>query len=351
VKISHGHIEKVSIALLKSMGTTDEEASVVSRNLLMADMRGIHTHGINFIPKIADRVESKVINIPTKLKLLSDSGATSHFDGNNGLGQIAAEKAMRRAIEHAKEYGVGMSLVKNTNHIGLLAFYSIIAAKEGTIGFAMCNSAPSMAPWGGAEALFGTNPFSIALPVGDEKPVVLDMSTSLVARGKIRRALKLKERIPEGWAMDGEGKPTKDPEKAMEGTLIPVGGPKGYGMALFIDIICGMLSGSKYGRDVLTFHKPLGPTGVGAMLMAIDIEHFMKKEAFDVLVKDYVKQIRESKKAEGINRIFLPGEIEDEKEAYSLENGVEIDEGSVKEINLLLEKRGIPLRLDEEKTA
>jgi LDH2 family malate/lactate/ureidoglycolate dehydrogenase len=348
VKFSYDYITKVSTALLKSLGASNEEAAVVARNLLMADMRGIHTHGINFIPKIADRVENGLLNIPTKLEIISDSGATAHFDGNNGLGQVAAERAMRRALEHAKEQGIGMSLVRNTNHIGLLAFYSIIAAREGAVGFAMCNSAPSMAPWGGSEAFFGTNPFSIAFPVGGQNPVALDMSTSLVARGKIRRALKLKQNIPEGWALDSEGKPTDDPAKAMEGTLIPVGGPKGSGMALFIDVICGMLSGSKYGRDILTFHKPLGPTGVGAMLMAIDIQHFMKEETFHDLARDYVGGIRESRKADGVSRIYLPGEIEAEMEENSMKNGVEIDDITVDEINKLLEKQGIPLRLERD---
>jgi len=337
------------MAILESIGASPAEAEVVSRNLLMADMRGIHTHGVNFIPKIVDRVENKVLRVPTELKIVSDKDAVTHIDGNNGFGQVAAEKGMHCAMEHAKKFGVGLSLIRNTNHIGLLAFYSKMAATEGMIGFAMCNSAPSMAPWGGAEAFFGTNPFSVAVPVGEGYPVILDMSTSLVARGKIRRALALNEKIAKGWALDDEGNPTDDPAKAMEGTLLPVGGPKGYGMSFFIDLICGLLSGSSFSRDILTFHKPLGPTGVGAMMAALEIERFMDRKSFSSLLKSHIESIQTSQKAEGVDRIYLPGEIETEEELKSARDGVEIDEPAGKAIDIILKNLGIDLRLYEEK--
>ncbi len=348
VKVAQEYLKKVSVAILQSLGAKPEEAELVSRNLLMAEMRGIHTHGVNFIPKVADRVEKGVMNIPTEIKFLSNDGATCHIDGNNGFGQVAATEGMKRAIAHARVYGIGTSLIRNTNHIGLLAFYSAMAAEEGMIGFAMCNGAPSIAPWGGAEAFFGTNPFSVAAPVGERYPVVLDMSTSLVARGKIRRALKLDEKIGRDWALDGEGKPTEDPARALEGTLLPVGGPKGYGMAFFIDLVCGLLSGSKFSRDILTFHKPLGPTGVGSMLLAFDITRFMELETFHTLAKSHIENIRKSKKAEGVDRIYLPGEIEFEAELKSLREGVEIDEPTAKELEELLRKQGIDLELRQQ---
>lgn len=348
MRIPYKHLKKISVAILKSLGAPLEEAEVVSRNLLMAEMRGIHTHGVNFIPKVANRITHGVMRIPTRLKILSNEGAVSHIDGNNGFGQVAGVEGMKQAIAHARTYGVGLSLVRNTNHIGLLAFYSVMAAEEGMIGFTMCNSAPSMAPWGGSEAFFGTNPLSIAVPVGTGPPVVLDMSTSLVARGKIRRALTLKEKISKEWALDVDGNPTDDPERAMEGTLLPVGGPKGYGMAFFIDLVCGLLSGSKFSREVLTFHKPLGPTGVGTMVFALNIERFMEREKFYDLVKAHLEAIRSSKKAEGVLRIFLPGEIEAEAEQQSARDGVEVDEPTVNELNNLMVKFGIDLPFKAE---
>jgi LDH2 family malate/lactate/ureidoglycolate dehydrogenase len=313
----------------------------------MADMRGIPTHGVYFLPMLAERVERGLVALPTALKVVSDSGAVVHLDGGNGLGQTAVAEGMRAAIEKARRFGVGLALIRHTNHIGLLAYYSLLAAAQGMIGFCMCNGAASMAPWGGAEAFFGSNPFSVAAPGGGEAPVVLDMSTTVVARGKIRRALRRKERIPLGWALDAGGVPTDDPEAAMKGTLLPIGGPKGYGMAFFIDLICGLLAGSRYGRELKSFHQPEGPTGVGVATAAIDISRFMPLATFASLVDAHARAIRGSAKAEDAGRIYLPGEIEGEREHLSAERGVEVDDSVCQALDGLLEKKGLAMRLKD----
>ena len=263
MRVSAEHLRAVCLAVLSSLGVDAAEATTVADNLVMAERRGIATHGVNFLIPLADRIARGLVVVPTNVTTVSDADAVAHLDGGNGLGQTAATLAMRSAIDKARRYGIGLVLIRNTNHIGLLAWYTLMAVNEGLVGFCACNGAASMAPTGGAEPFFGTNPFSVAVPGEDGSPVVLDMSTSIVARGKIRRAERLKERIPPGWALDATGSPTDDPSAAMKGTLLPIGGPKGYGMALFIDLLSGMLSGSKYGREVKTFHKPEGPTGVG----------------------------------------------------------------------------------------
>lgn len=347
MKIAVEHLKTVCTALLKALGATPREAEIVSENLVLSEMRGIKTHGINYLPKIAMRIEHNQLNVPTTLRTILDSGAVTHIDGNNGLGQVAAEEGMRQSITKAGQFGIGLSLIRNTNNVGSLAFYSSMAATEGMIGFCMCNSAPSMAPWGGAEPFFGTNPFSVSAPSGEDFSLVLDMATSIVARGKIRSALKANKRIPFGWALNNSGVPTENPAEAMQGTLIPIGGPKGYGMAFFIDLFCGLLSGSKYSRDLLTFHEPLGPTGVGATTLAVDIAHFMAMDRFNALIRDYIKAIRESKKADGVDRIYAPGEIEAEKQHISLLEGVDIDSVQAKEINDLLEKMNINVRIED----
>ena len=176
---------------------------------------------------------------------------------------------------------------------------------------------------------------------------MLDMSTTVVARGKIRRAARLKERIPLGWALDADGSPTEEPEAAIQGTLVPVGEHKGYGMAFFIDLICGLLSGSSFAKAVRTFHQPQGPTGVGVMTMAIDIARFMPLDKFAALIAEHVRTIRDSAKAEGQNRIYLPGEIEAERERLNKARGVEIDPPVVKSIDGLLEKAGLSVRLKD----
>jgi LDH2 family malate/lactate/ureidoglycolate dehydrogenase len=347
VRVSAGHLSDVTVALLHAMGIDDRESKLVADVLVMAERRGIATHGVNFLPLLADRIEQGQVIIPTRVTVISDANAVTHLDGGNGLGQTAAEQGMRSAIDKARRFGVGLSLIRNTNHIGLLAYYTLMAASEGLVGFSACNGAASMAPWGGAEAFFGTNPFSVAAPGGEGDPVVLDMSTSIVARGKIRRALRLKERIPLGWALDPAGNPTDDPQAAMGGTLLPIGGPKGYGMALFIDMVSGLLSGSKYSRDVKTFHKPEGPTGVGVTTLAIDIARFMPLDRFRALVGEYGSSIRGSKKARDTSRIYLPGEIEAERERGSAQRGIEVDEPVCQSLDKLLEKAGLPMRMKD----
>jgi LDH2 family malate/lactate/ureidoglycolate dehydrogenase len=347
VKIAADHLTQVGLELLLTTGIDRQEARLVAENLVSAEMRGVPTHGINLLPAILERIDAGQMEVPTKLKVIADEQAIVHIDGGNGFGQSAAVEGMRRCIEKARQHGVGLSLIRNTNNVGLLALYSLTAAQQGLIGICACNGAASMAPWGGAESFFGTNPFSIAAPGGSGDPVVLDMSTTVVARGKIRRAARLKERIPLGWALDAGGVPTDDPEAAIRGTLVPVGEHKGYGMAFFIDLICGLLSGSSFSRGVRTFHRPDGPTGVGVMTMAIDINRFMSLDRFSKLIDEHIRTIRDSKKAEGQIRIYLPGEIEAGRERLSRNEGIEIDPPVVKAIDGLLEKAGLSVRLSD----
>lgn len=343
MKVAPQRLMEIGKAVLVALGASPEEGARVARSLVEAEMRGIPTHGVNFLPKIAARVEKGVLNLPTRVTVISNIGATAHLDGGNGLGQIAAGQAMRMSIDLARNHGVGVTLVRNTNHIGVLASYTRQAAKEGMLGVCMCNAAASMAPTGGAEPFMGTNPLSLAVPCGDGPPILFDMATSVVARGKIRRALAKGEPIPEGWALDEEGRPTCDPAAAMKGSLLPIAGPKGYAMALLIDLIAGLLSGSKYGRQILSFHQPTGPTGVGAMTMALDISRFMALDRFNRLASEHADGIRQSRKADGAGRIYLPGEIESEREAKSASEGVVLDSPTAESLNQLLNKYNIPM--------
>jgi LDH2 family malate/lactate/ureidoglycolate dehydrogenase len=347
LKIAADHLMEVITKLLQALGAEDKEARLVAKVLVQADLRGIRTHGCAFLPLIAERCAHGLLNIPTKTKRITDEGAIAHIDGNNGLGQVAAVEAMQISIDKARNHGVALALIRNTNHIGFLGYYTLMAAAEGMIGICATNAAASVAPWGGAKPFFGSNPLSIAAPVAGGAPIVLDMSASVVARGKIRRALRLNENIPAGWAFDETGSPTTDPAEALKGTLLPIAGHKGSGLAFFIDLMCGLLSGSKYGRDLLTFHKPIGPTGVGAMCMAVDIGRFMPLARFETLVNEYAEAIRNSQKAVGVERIFVPGEIEADKADASKSRGIEVDSQIIEKINALLEQKDLAIRIEE----
>ena len=348
MKISSDKLGETIFHLLKHWQATDEEAALVTDCLLRAEMRGIDTHGVYFLKLLSERIEARMIRVPTVLHVVREDETTALLDGGNGLGQVAAHRAMSLAIQKAKQFGTGLVLVRNTNHIGILAFYSVMAAQQGMVGIVLCNSAPSMSPWGGAEPFFGTNPLSIAIPGEGSDPIVLDMSSSIVARGKIRRAQRMKEPIPLGWALDENGQPTTDPDAALKGTLLPIGGPKGYGLAFMIDILAGMLSGSHSGPEIRSFHELSGPTGIGVLTLALDIERFMPLAQFKERLASYIGALRKVRRAKGVSRIYLPGEIELEKEKKSLEEGIELSDSTVRSLNQLLEKAKSPLRLEED---
>ncbi len=335
--VTPDRLKQAVIQVLKGYGSDEDEASLVAESLVRAEMRGTDTHGLAYLKLLVQRLDARMVQVPTRVTVVKEEGATVLLDGGNGIGQVAAWKAMEFSLHKAREYGVGLTLVRNTNNIGFLAFYTIHAAEEGYVGITMGNANAAISPWGGAEAFFGTNPISIAVP-GSSEPIALDMSSSLVARGKIRKAQRLGERIPLGWALDEFGVPTEDPGAALKGTLVPIGGPKGYGLALMVDVLTGLLSGSAFGCDVKSFHQLTGPTGVGALTLAIAIERFMPLAQFRTLMKGYVESIRNSRKAKGTSRIYLPGEIEAEKEQVSRARGIELSAASVEGLNQLLEK-------------
>jgi LDH2 family malate/lactate/ureidoglycolate dehydrogenase len=266
-------------------------------------------------------------------------------DGGDGLGAVACTLALNAAAEKAREFGIASVLVRNTNNIGALACYTEAAAKEGMIALMGCNAAPAMAPWGGAEAFLGTNPFAIGIYTGRDMVFSADMASSVVARGKIRKAARNGESIPDNWATDSEGNFTTDPNAALKGALLPMGGPKGSAIALAVDIMSGMLSGAQYAPDLKSFHTPEGATGVGASLIVMDISRFMDLKLFQNHMEEYMVRVKGMKKAKGFNEIFMPGEIEYNKEQRSYKEGIEIDEKAVAAIDSLLKVIGSDKRL------
>ncbi|MBE3094038.1 MAG: Ldh family oxidoreductase, partial [Actinobacteria bacterium] len=303
------------------------------------------THGTYLLIPMFQRVKAGMLNLPTQITLVKENNATSIIDGGNGLGQLAARKAMCISIEKAKKYGIALTLVRNTNNISFLGYYSNFAAQEGMIGFVGCNAASSMAPWGSSEAFLGANPISISIPAKNKKSIVMDMSSSVVARGKIRKASRNKEEIPLGWAIDKEGNPTTDPNEALKGTLLPIAGPKGSALAIIVDIIAGVLSGSRFGLEVKTFHELEGATGVGAFCMAIDIKKFYDLDCFCSMVDSYICSIKNLKKVKNVSEVYLPGELEFISEQKSRKEGIKLDSKITESLNDILEKLGSNLKL------
>ncbi len=345
MKIDVTKLRAVAVEVLKACGESDDGAAAVADSMVMADSRGITTHGTYLLTPIYKRVQENQLPLPTKVTVLQDKGATAIVDGGDGLGAIAGKKMVELAVKKAKEFGVATVLIRNTNNVGSLACYTEAAAKEGMIAYMTCNAAPAMSPWGGAEAFLGTNPIAMAIYTGSDVIFSADMASSVVARGKIRKAARNGESIPDNWAMDADGNFTTDPNAALKGCLLPMGGPKGSAIALTVDIMSGLLSGSRYAQDLKSFHAPEGSTGVGAALTVVNIENFMPLETFKQLMQDYIKKMKGLKKAKGFNEIYLPGEIEQNKEWQAKTDGVNLDDNAVKAINELLETIGSKTRL------
>lgn len=345
MRLDRTTLVKAAEAVLAKLGESPENALVAAESLVQADMRGVSTHGVNLLRLMSQRTAAKMLELPTRVTTVSDFGAVATLDGNNGLGPVAAYKALDLAIAKAAAFGVGMVALRNTNNIGALGCISGAAAKRGFLAIITTNGNPSVAPFGAAEPYFGTNPISIAVPRGGLDPLVLDMSSSLVARGKIRLAALSGKEIPLGWAIDAEGNPTSDPKKALKGCLLPLGGPKGSGLAMMIDLLSGMLSGSAYGDGLRSFHELEGPTGVGASIVCVDPERFIGRAAFEKAAAEYAARIKALRRQPGFDEILLPGEVETKKEAESAREGIEVPEAVVEAIDGISAELGCPIRL------
>src|SRR5918998_2573073 len=237
-------------ALLTAHGLPDDDAEIVAECLVKADLRGVDTHGIMRLPGYLDRLRRGLINARPHLEAKRVTPVAALIDGQDGFGFVVATRAMSAAIAVAAAYGIGIVAVRRSTHFGMAAQYVLQAIEAGYLSLVFTNASPSMPPWGGREALLGTSPFAAGAPGGREAPFVLDMSPAVAARGKIRRAERRGERIPEGYALDAEGRPTTDPVKALQGVVLPIGGPKGSGIAMLMDIFGGVISGASFGGDV-----------------------------------------------------------------------------------------------------
>jgi len=331
--------------ILAASGESQENIEIAAEMLLKCDARGIQTHGSHLLNPIYERRKQGQLNFPTKIEIIKDNGAIAHIDGNDGLGQVAAYKAARMAIEKAKNFGIGAVLIRNTNNVGALGLYTEMVAESGMFSVLCCNASPAMAPWGGMEQFFGTQPFSIGIYTGNDFVISADMATSEVARGKIRQAAREGKEIPDTWALDIEGNPTTDPIEAIKGVLLPIGGAKGSAIALSIDILAGIISGSNYAPNVRAIHYPEGQAGIGCSLIAIDIEQFISLDEFRIKMNDYIQNIKSMKKANGFDKISLPGENSKLREKHSMENGIELSEKAIESLDKILEEIGSNKRI------
>lgn len=317
-RVDSAKLERLAALIYGGLGVPGEDAEVLGKALVDADLRGVHSHGCRYLSVYAKGIRAGRVNLHPELKVIRDDGATVLVDGDGGLGHVMAVRAMNLAIERAKEHGVGVVSMRNSQHIGALAYYTQMAADAGCLGYCTTNAGIVMVPPGGKEKVVGLNPLSWAAPTARPWTFNLDMATSVVAGSKLGMAQERGQKIPPGWAIDKDGNPTDDPAKGMEGGLLPLGDPKGYGLAVMLDIMAGVLSGGRFGRG-------LGSKGSSQLYQALDIEHFLPLDAFKSRMEELITQIKDSALAPGSNGIFFPGEIEYTTKQERLANGLPLD--------------------------
>lgn len=303
-------LENFAARALEAVGLPLNDAGTVASLMVRADLRGADGHGIFRLPHYVKRIRAGGVNTRPKIRVVQESAATALVDGDNGMGQLVMSTAARIAIEKASNAGVGWVGARHSNHAGPASLYAMMPLERDMIGLYLAvGNANHVAPFGGVEALISTNPIAAAIPALEEPPVVLDMATTVAAFGKVKSARQRGERMPEGWMIDGEGRSITDPERANEGVLLPVGGYKGYGLALVFGFLAGTLNGAAHGRDVVDFNADLASaTNTGHAIMALDIKAFGPVDLFKKRTDALIRDIRNSKKAPGIERIWFPGE-------------------------------------------
>lgn len=340
-------LKKFCVEALERVGVPGDHTLIVAESLVLANLRGVDSHGVGLLPRYVKRIKLGLMNSKVVPKVVRDVGSIAVIDGDNGIGQVITHKAMEISMAKARKFGVGAAGIRNSNHFGIAAYYAFQATQSDMIGIILSNAAPSMAPWGGTKPLIGTNPLAVGVPT-DSDPIILDMALSIQARGKIRQAALEGKSIPEGWALDERGRPTTDTEEALKGSVLPIAGPKGYGLALIVDVLSGVLTGSFFADKISSVHESEeGTPRVGHFVQAIHIESFMPLREFKDRMKELTEKVRKAPFAEGVSKIYLPGEIESDKHKERLELGIPLSEAGRQQLIELAKELGMKSKVVE----
>jgi LDH2 family malate/lactate/ureidoglycolate dehydrogenase len=287
------------------------------------------------------RVTDGLVNATPALQISEKTPVAAHLDGDNGFGFVVASKAMDEAIQRAQTYGIGMVTVDHSNHFGMAATYVLQALDAGMISLVFTNSAKQMPPYGSKETLLGISPFAAGAPSDKEIPYILDMAPSVVAKGKIRKAARRGEDIPVGWAYDKDGNPTTDANAALSGSMAPIGGPKGSGIAILMDIMSGVLTGAAFGGEVGDQYKEARPQNVGHSFIVIKPDIFMSAEQFRSRMDILVQRVHGVAPAPGFNEVLFPGEPEHRLSKQRQEQGVPFADAEKIMFEAMAQKYGV----------
>jgi uncharacterized oxidoreductase len=339
-------LREIAAQLLQSAGASRDEAEIVARHSMGANLAGHDSHGIIQIPTYIDRMRQGHIVPGAPFDIVRETPTTTVVDGNWGFGYVVSERAMQMTIDKAESVGVGAATVYSQGHVGRVADYPIMAAKAGMIGVMTADSgrAPkSVAPFGGRDARLGTNPICIAMPSNLEGPLFLDMATSAVAGGKLTVAAARGRSIPEGWLLDAEGNPTTDPTDLHKGgVMLPLGGPeghKGYGLSVMVEILSGILTGLGFAHD------PSGRHNDGCFMAVFKVEAFRPLDEFKQDVTDLAAYLKSSRPSKGSTEVYYPGELEHLRTQRLLKEGISVEESTWERLTDMAKELGVDEKL------
>jgi LDH2 family malate/lactate/ureidoglycolate dehydrogenase len=317
VRVDADKLIGVVADIFAALGVVAASARIVAEDLVLADLEGVGSHGVMLLPMYVERLQKGSVSKESAGAIVVDNRTSIVIDAHHALGQLTAHQAVGLVTSRAREYGMATVAVRNAFHFGTAGRYARLIASQGCVGIVMSNTRPLLPAPGGAEAITGNNPIAFAVPSNGTHPVEVDMALSATAMGKIRLAAAAGKPIPADWAMAADGSPTTDPNEAIKGMLAPAAGPKGFGLAFVIDLLCGGLSDGAIGAEVRPLYGDASqPYRCSQLFLALDVRNFTDPEAFAERVKEQAQRVSRSKHAPGIERVYAPGEL-----AYATREG------------------------------
>ncbi len=337
-------VEDFLRAAFTALGVPDVDADTVAGLMVKADLYGYDTHGTFRLRQYVNRLRDGGTNPRPQIQILDEKQATALVDGDNGLGHLAMQTAAELAITKARTHGIGWVGIRNGNHAGPASLYVNMPVEQDMIGiYAAVGSANHVPPFGGTDLLLGTNPVAIAVPAGKQPPFVLDMATTVAAVGKIKTLAQRGEMMPEGWMVGRDGKPLTDPAKREEGFLLPIGGAKGYGLAMAIGLLAGTLNGAAFGKNVVDFTKDTkSATNTGQFIAAVSIAAFADVDTFKTAVDTVFTEMRQSAPLPGHDPVRIPGEGRGKIYEERRERGIPLHPNLVKTLGTIAGELQIP---------
>jgi LDH2 family malate/lactate/ureidoglycolate dehydrogenase len=350
-------LREFCVQVFQKMGVPEEDARITTDVLVTADLRGIDSHGVARLRRYVKGLRDGMMVARPEVQVVTETPATALIDAGAGLGQPVSYRAMEKAIQKAQDLGAGFATVRNSNHYGIAGYYAMMALEHDCIGISMTNAAVLVVPTFGRDAMLGTNPIAVAAPAGQERPFVLDMATSTVPRGKLEVYDRLEKDLPLGWATDETGTPTTDAKRVLEnfkqragGGLLPLGGAgellrgyKGYGLSVWVDVFCAILSGAAYANLVYPKTpdgKPL-PSKIGHFFGAWRVDAFRPADEFKAAMDDLQRKLKNAPKAEGQTRIYIHGEKEYEEAERRSREGIPLNPKVAADLRAIGEEVGV----------